>query len=132
MNCTTVTSNNDACSDDRQFDPPLFTNAFNRTLPKNVQGRMTRDDYIMFHYDVNFPYKDYVVCAQTFTGDFRRFSDLKERVELPAVQFVNDSLLVVVHRYDRNAPRYAGVVQRGHTYTLSQSVLGANGYYVLT
>ena len=114
---------------DRQYDPP-YLDQFNRTLPTNVHGRLTRDDYITFNYDSTFPYKDYDVCVQTFSGDIRKFSPLMPSVQLPGVQFVNDSLLLVLPVSNRSAPRFAGVVQRGHNYNITREKF-VNGFYIL-
>lgn len=114
---------------DRQYDPPLL-DQFNRTLPKNVKGRLTRDDFITFNYDTSFPFQKYDVCVQTFNGEIRKFSPLLPSVQLPGVQFVNDSLLLVLPKHDRQAPRFAGIIQRGQNYNISQEQ-HVNGFFIL-
>ena len=64
---------------DRQFDIPLTTQ-YHYSIPTNVKGRITADDFVYFSIsDIN-PY-DYDVAIQSFSGDFRIVGPLKKDLQ---------------------------------------------------
>lgn len=111
----------------RQYDIPL-TNMFFATLPADAPGRTTRDDYVYF--DFYFDPTPYDVVAESFSGEFLKFSPLAATVKLPHVHFGKGSLLLVMPRTNPALPTFVGTMCRGHRYALTTTNM-KNGNYVM-
>lgn len=111
----------------RQYDIPL-TNMFFATLPADVPGRTTRDEYVYFDY--TFDASQYDVVAESYGGQFLKFAPLSQAVKLPHVQYGRESLLMVIPINNPLLPTYVGTIQRGKRYVLAPGLM-KNGYYLM-
>ena len=112
----------------RQFDIPLTT-GYHYSIPRDVKGRETKEDFIQFIIDNNIDKNDYYVCVQSTVGSIRSIDILKSIVRLPHVIFAEDNFILLLS--NSNKPPFIGTIKRGRTYIVSYNNLQKNGYYIL-
>jgi hypothetical protein len=113
----------------RQFDKPL-TDPYFFSLPADVEGRTTPDDFVYFDFCSVIPNK-YDVVVESDSGDFLNVCELQAAVKLPHVHFVKGALILVVPKWDVSLPKFVGTIQRGKRYSLYTSIKNVRGDYFI-
>lgn len=113
----------------RQFDIPLSTQ-FHFSIPTDVKGRLTQEDYVFFNYPNDVDPTRYTVVIDTFGGDPRQVGRLSEKVRLPHVHIPYDAFIMVLPD-DISLPKFIGTAIRGRRYTLSKDSMKKKGFNIL-
>jgi hypothetical protein len=117
-------------TDRRQLDIPLTTQ-YHFITPTDVRGRLTTEDYIFFIPLCPINFNEYDVLIESFNGDFKKLGGLDSVVRLPHVHFVDNALLLVVHKFDGSKPKFVGTVERGKKYSISLNHYSNHSFYLL-
>ena len=113
----------------RQFDIPLTTQ-FYFTLPSDVKGRITQEDFLYFSWDQEINPSNYDVVLETLQTDFKIIGPLSSIVKLPHVQISNDALFIILPKYS-HLPKFIGSPMRGKKYHLTTKSQLYNNFYLL-
>lgn len=113
----------------RQFDIPLTTQ-FHFSIPSDVKGRITQEDFVYFTYPEDVDPTRYSVVVDTFSGDHRQVAPLSEKVKLPHVHIPYEAFIMVLPD-DPSLPKFIGTTIRGKRYTLSRNSIKKKGFNIL-
>lgn len=115
----------------RQFDI-LATRPEFWTIPKHLPGRVTMADFVEFIWPEKINPDDYSVIVEvldTSSNDpYRLISKLRQKVELPHVQYGWDAKILVLP-HNQTKPAFIGTLNRGSTYSIPK--VSTNGMYQL-
>lgn len=119
----------------RQNDFMVSTQPGYLNLPNDTKGKLTDYDFIFFDWDSSFDQlkKNYNVVLETLSYQseniFRSIGEIQKVVKLPLTYFSNDALILLVPS-TAEFPLYAGPLQRGKKYCISNNKKYKN-YYLL-
>lgn len=111
----------------------LLTNTKFYSIPKEVPGRVSLEDFIRFKWDSSlYPHTyDVVVESLDLSGptNFRKIGKLSSTLELPHVKFASHAKIGVLPQ-DPRLPSFWSELVRGATYIIPNTN-GQNGEFAM-